>query len=162
MRNSLFTMTNIIGRPRLYKFLFNSISTIPSKKGGMIQSWLLPCLQQKICGGLWNKECVIKGIYNYNFKDRIDILGVFPNFKVIIEIDTSRADQVGKKMLSRISAYSDEPIIYLAICYMGTKKMSLGECEKYFYYGKHLIERLQNGSFFLGVFLLPNKIQIIY
>lgn len=70
-------------------------------------------------------------------KDRIDIYGrpkTNSDYSVVIELDTHRADQVAKKFLSRLALLIDKKIIYLSLCYPGTKKMSIKECEKYFKY----------------------------
>ena len=47
------------------------------------------------------------------------------SYKIIIELDKHRADQIAKKFLSRLSHTIDNPIIYFAFCYPGTKRMNL-------------------------------------
>ena len=60
-----------------------------------------------------------------NHGDRIDIYGKSVNFYgtlesiVIIEIDNTRADQVGKKIASRFAFAGNTPCLYVAICYPG-------------------------------------------
>jgi len=71
-----------------------------------------------------------------SIKDSIDIFGlsVDGKFKIVIELDAHRADQVAKKFTSRSALFIEDNIIYLSICYHGTKRMSKNECIKYFDY----------------------------
>ena len=80
-------------------------------------------------------------------KDAVDIFGTGGKAPVLIELDTSRADQVAKKFLSR-SAIFEEQIYYVSLCYPGTDRMSVSECIKYFGYCATLSRRL--GSFYAG------------
>ena len=77
-------------------------------------------------------------------KDAIDIFGKSENFVVIIELDKHRADQVSKKFISRSALLSDKTIFYIALCYPGTRNMSVKETKKYFKYCRILSEKLEN------------------
>ena len=49
------------------------------------------------------------------------------DWEIIIEIDAARADQVAKKIVSRffhISESVEKAVIYIALCYPGTKRTS--------------------------------------
>lgn len=96
-----------------------------------------------------------------NHRDSIDIYGESVNFYgtlesiVIIEIDNTRADQVGKKIASRFAFASSTPCLYVAICYPG-KHSNPQECKKYFQYGSSLLKRLNSRNEFLGVIIDQN------
>ena len=68
----------------------------------------------------------------------VDIYGNFSSENrqgaVIIELDKWRADQVAKKFVSRFALTLEQPLIYIALCYGGTKYMNKDECNKYFDY----------------------------
>jgi hypothetical protein len=91
-----------------------------------------------------------------SYKDSIDIIGLSDttNIKVIIELDAHRADQVAKKYLSRLALSISDNIVYLALCYSGTKSMSKNECLKYFEYCNIIASNLSAKSdakkFFAG------------
>lgn len=91
-----------------------------------------------------------------SYKDSIDIIGLSDttNIKVIIELDAHRADQVAKKYLSRLALSISDNIVYLALCYPGTKSMSKNECLKYFEYCNIIASNLSTISsakkFFAG------------
>lgn len=92
------------------------------------------------------------------YLDRADIIGYNMNEKlyVIIELDACRADQVSKKFLSRQALNIDKNMIYVSLCYPGTKKMSKPECVKYFEYCALVTESLNKGDFrkeYLGYYL---------
>ena len=143
------TLVNVLNRMKA----LTTLSLSGHLNGPTIQGNLYNLLVKHNFGGIWDMECRVKSILGKQYKDKIDILGTFAKFKVIIEIDTSRADQVGKKMASRMAVYCDEPILYVAICYPGTAQMNVNECIKYFDYGKRLLRQLSNGSVFLGVII---------
>ena len=85
------------------------------------------------------------------------------NWEVIIEIDATRADQVAKKIVSRFSHISEsrsENIIYIALCYPGTERMNVNECEKFISYGKKIIKKIHNNAFFFCAFVRDNKIKV--
>lgn len=92
-------------------------------------------------------------------KDTIDIYGNLNEYTIIIELDKPRADQVAKKMLSRIANYLDTPILYIALCYPGTKAMNSLECVKYFKYGRNLIKRIHSESILIGC-IIDNNLNI--
>ncbi len=92
-------------------------------------------------------------------KDRIDIFGVskIGNYKIVIELDAHRADQVAKKFISRSALFINDNLIYLSVCYPGTKRMSKPECMKYFDYCSILSKALSGSSnsskFYAGLIL---------
>lgn len=133
--------------------VLTSLASSGHIKGPTIQNNLYDLLVKHNYGGIWIKECRVKPILGKQYNDKIDILGTFERYKVIIEIDTSRADQVGKKIASRMAVYCDEPILYIAICYPGTKRMNTNECIKYFNYGIRILRQFSNGSEFLGIII---------
>ncbi|MCC3158996.1 hypothetical protein LJ737_17265 [Hymenobacter sp. 15J16-1T3B] len=60
-------------------------------------------------------------------------------YKVVIELDKNRADQIAKKFISRVAHTIDAPTIYVAFCYPGTAKMNMNEAKKYFgYCARHM------------------------
>jgi len=77
-------------------------------------------------------------------RDSIDIYGRHTDFEIIIELDKYRADQIAKKFLSRSALFNDKKIIYIALCYGGTAKMSAPEAIKYFTYCNTISLRLEN------------------
>lgn len=86
----------------------------------------------------WGKERLVSGQSNRgdkadlctcqdeSFDSKVD--------DVIIELDKHRADQVAKKFLARVALKSGQNLIYVALCYPGTVRMSIPECLKYFEY----------------------------
>lgn len=82
------------------------------------------------------------------YRDCVDIIGFSKthNFKIVIELDAHRADQVAKKIVSRMALFIDENVIYLSLCYPGTKKMPKNECVKYFDYCSVIANNLSNNS----------------
>ena len=101
-----------------------------------------------------------------SFKDKADVYASFDDYDIIIELDTFRADQVAKKMFSRVVAYEKSTkraphLIYVALLYQGTSSMNLNECLKYFQSGEALVEMLNNGSSFIG-YVIGSNIAPIY
>ena len=92
-------------------------------------------------------------------KDSIDILGRAPREqKWIIEIDSSRTDQVSQKMLSRLTLWGKkEPIQYVAILYPDAKEKGKSACEKYLRYGNDIIKELNKKSSVIGIFVFPDE-----
>ncbi|MGL1921578.1 MAG: hypothetical protein OCD03_11190 [Hyphomicrobiales bacterium] len=84
-------------------------------------------------------------------RDSIDIYGELANLSVIIEIDKHRADQVAKKFVSRTSLFINREILYISLCYPGTKKMPVGECIKYFEYCRNISKSL--GNYYAGLII---------
>lgn len=83
------------------------------------------------------------------------------DWEIIIEIDAARADQVAKKIVSRYSHISESRknnILYIALCYPGTERMNLNECEKFMYYGKKIIKKIHGNAFFISAFVKDDKI----
>ena len=71
-----------------------------------------------------------------NTKDRYDIYGEAANGPlIIIEVDTHRADQVSKKVVSRLSLNPDAEMLYVVLVYPNNhknKESEKKECKKYF------------------------------
>ena len=90
-------------------------------------------------------------------QDKIDILGKSEDEKWIIEIDATRADQVAKKILSRIALWGlKDPINYVAILYPDTQKGEK-QCEKYLHYGYEVLKKINNKSKIFGIFVYPEQ-----
>ena len=86
-------------------------------------------------------------------KDSVDIINTLNNW--IIEIDTTRADQVAKKAFSRIALYGTgkKPIFYVAIMYPGTDKMNVNEVIKYSLYGYDIVKKMNNNNDFRTIII---------
>jgi hypothetical protein len=95
--------------------------------------------------------------------DRVDIFGVSKetDFKIVIELDPHRADQVAKKFLSRTVLFLYDNVLYVSLCYPGTKNMPINECKKYFKYCNILSEFLTKISnkqkLYIGAMYLKTK-----
>lgn len=89
-------------------------------------------------------------------RDSIDVYGFarsLPSW--IIEIDATRADQVAKKILSRLALWGlKDPINYVAIMYPNTQG-SKKECEKYLRYGANVLHKVNSKSSIIGIFIDP-------
>ncbi|MBR4715740.1 MAG: hypothetical protein IKP34_06150 [Bacteroidales bacterium] len=87
-------------------------------------------------------------------KDSADIWVDMGKYEVIIEIDAARADQAGKKMLSRYS-YSchlnniKKNVVYVSLLYQGTKAMNKNECMKYFQMGYDILTKINSKNVFI-------------
>ena len=101
-------------------------------------------LHSELCSRLgtisWKKEYQPDEIR----RDAIDIFGRASNFSVIIELDKPRADQVAKKFVGRMALFPNTPVIYISLCYPGTKAMNSSECKKYFGYCNVLSQKMNN------------------
>mgnify|MGYP006873151979 CR=1 FL=1 len=98
-------------------------------------------------------------------KDRADVWVDKGKYEVIIEIDAARADQVGKKMLSRYcysARISPKPVVYVALLYQGTTSMNQGECEKYFQMGYEVLKKINDDNIFIGYIISNNPKDIPY
>lgn len=86
-------------------------------------------------------------------KDSVDIINTLNNW--IIEIDTTRADQVAKKAFSRIALYGTgkKPIFYVAIIYPGTDCMNVNEVIKYSLYGYDIVKKMNNNNDFRTIII---------
>jgi len=100
----------------------------------------------------------------YNgYKDRADVYVDIPNdCELIIEIDATRADQVAKKLVSRlcyhiVSPHNNKPLLYVALLYQGTKDMNKDECVKYFTFCNEIVFRMKDGSQFIGCIIPDDK-----
>lgn len=67
--------------------------------------------------------------------------------RVIIELDKHRADQVAKKFLARMALKTNDRLIYVALCFPGSKYMNISECIKYFSYCAILAEKMPSKAF---------------
>ena len=96
--------------------------------------------------------------------DRIDVYGLAQNLpQWIIEIDATRADQVSKKILSRLALWGlKSPINYVAIMYPNTQG-GKKECEKYLRYGTDILHKVNAKSRIVGIFIDPadNSIEVL-
>lgn len=75
-------------------------------------------------------------------------------YKVVIELDKNRADQIAKKIVSRVAHTLDSPTIYVAFCYPGTANMNMNEAKKYFGYCARLMTQLSKPGLpkaFIGI-----------
>jgi len=97
------------------------------------------------------------------YNDRCDVFVETSEFCFMVEIDTTRADQVAKKMLSRYyySRKISKPVIYLCLLYPGTSKMNPNECVKYMTMGKEIFQSLDNRNQFMGGFINGKKVDWI-
>lgn len=122
------------------------------------QDQLLAAFVDSINSITWTKEYKIG-----ERRDSIDIYGKEKkgNYNIIIELDKPRADQVSKKIVSRIANYLNEPVVYFAICYPGTDKMNPNECIKYFEYGKKITSRINPQTKFIGC-LIDNRLNVAF
>ena len=77
-------------------------------------------------------------------RDSVDIFGETNSFVVAIELDKHRADQVAKKIVSRMAILPDTRVYFISLCYPGTKNMSKPETIKYFGYCSNLAKRMNN------------------
>ncbi|MCI5167584.1 MAG: hypothetical protein D3903_16205 [Candidatus Electrothrix sp. GM3_4] len=77
-------------------------------------------------------------------KDAVDIYGDDGERVIVIEIDKHRADQVAKKFVSRNALLIKKDICYISLCCPGTKRMSKGECIKFFGYCGQLSQYMGN------------------
>lgn len=95
---------------------------------------------------------------NSNNKDSIDLYGKLDSnqksINIIIEFDSSRADQIAKKFVSRVANLITESCIYIAFCYPGTENMSKPEAHKYFVNCHSIMTQLstkENPKLFIGM-----------
>ena len=99
-----------------------------------------------------NSEKLLRDIDSrISSKDRADLIVTFSigvqEWRVVVEYDAARADQVAKKFVSRLAQMPRENLIYIACCYSGTKRMSLPEVTKYFTFMSIICEYLQIAGF---------------
>ena len=153
------------GTNRQLKPLLETINDFPNKIGLSVnnaksqkeknkivkkyQNDLKKWLEQKVEGYTWAVEHSVE----IGRRESIDIYGSKVNMHVIIELDAHRADQISKKFVSRMALYPshDQKVIYIAICYPGTKSMNSKECRKYFEYCASIATRM--GHSYGGIIL---------
>lgn len=92
----------------------------------------------------WKTEVLANEKYRDSFDLYLEIMLDDITYKVIIELDKNRADQIAKKFLSRTSHTIDNPTIYFAFCYPGTEKMSISEAKKYFSYCLNIYDKMSD------------------
>ncbi|WP_260292560.1 hypothetical protein [Sedimenticola hydrogenitrophicus] len=129
-------------------FFLNHLDSTQSDQRVVVtafQDSLCKRLSQSVPSFEWNTEYK----FRHNQRDSIDIFGANPEFVVIIELDKHRADQVTKKFVSRISEDFGKSVLYISLCYPGTKSMNLSECIKYLGYLGSLSERI--GTSYIGM-----------
>ena len=119
-----------------------------------LQAVIYDLLVLKMTDWKWKIEESI----SIKYKDRVDIIGENEkdNSVIVLELDASRADQVAKKFVSRQSLLADRNLLYISVCYPGTKKMSSTECAKYFEFCSKITEMLDHKKTrkeYLGFFL---------
>ena len=114
-------------------------------------------------GYVWKKEVKMKAMQGIaatlltTVNDSVDILGTgkkgHPIY--IIELDASRADQVAKKILSRMALLGlQNDIVYIAMMYPDTQN-GLSQCEKYIKYGRAILQSVNPRSELYGLYLDP-------
>lgn len=97
-------------------------------------------------------------------KDRADIFADDGDSELIVEIDTTRADQVAKKMSSRFT-YSElmgKAVTYVAVLYPGTTQMNVDECKKFFKMGEVLLKKINKTNVFIGYIINPSGNDFIF
>ena len=120
---------------------------------------------------IWGEEYPLTG---NGRKDRADIYAPdlrkhdeirnSHDWEIIIEIDTARADQVGKKFVSRFAHILKSPtknIVYMVLCYP-SKNSDENECRKYIGYGEELLKNITSQkthgkTFFFSAFVVDDK-----
>lgn len=138
------------------------IEPVPNVKNGkrarivVFQEYLRDVLKDK---GFTDYDCEklifkdgLSGTVYADIQDRADVYAKKDDYEIIIEIDATRADQVAKKMVSRLSYHlltgKEHPgLIYVALLYPGTGNMNADECIKYFIFGQTIISQFQDSSF---------------
>lgn len=111
-------------------------------------------------------EFVLSGAVNENvydlYNDKCDVYVETERYVVIVELDTTRADQVAKKMLSRFY-YADKytkPVVYVCLLYLGTANMSPNECIKYMHMGKDVLLSMNSSNRFIGAFINGSNFEL--
>ncbi len=130
-------------------------------------------LQKHIFGSFQNCETE-KYIFHDTKKyddihDRADVYAKKDDYEIIIEIDTTRADQISKKFVSR-ACYNLLPkkngekkkLIYVALLYQGTQSMNVDECIKYFMYCETILKQLSKDSIFIGAIIQNNNQSVVF
>ncbi len=96
------------------------------------------------------------------YNDKCDIFVETERYILIVEFDTTRADQVAKKMLSRYY-YADKctkPTVYVCLLYPGTKNMNSNECVKYMKMGKDVLLSMNSSNRFIGAFINGKELKL--
>ena len=140
--------------------LFEDLYTLPSRESSsqqreivkMFSNRLITELSKNVPSFRWEQDHRMTN----NSKDSINIFGLSEDVYVIIELSKPRADQIAKKMLSRMACHLDKNIIYIAICYPGTEKMDVNECVKYFGFGSMLMNKINKESNVIGCIIRKN------
>ena len=123
---------------------------------------LTRCLRHVKNGGIeYNLSNVLTDSHD-GFNDKCDIFVETECYILIVELDTTRANQVAKKMLSRFY-YADKcakPTIYVCLLYPGTNSMNPNECIKYMHMGKDVILSMNSSNRFIGGFINGNNLDL--
>lgn len=110
-----------------------------------------------------NTEVYIFNQIGYtDIKDRADVYVEKDDCEIIIEIDATRADQVAKKLVSRLCYHImakrvKKRLIYVALLYRGTENMPEEECKKYFSFCSEIVARMGDSSEFIGCIIPQNN-----
>lgn len=113
-------------------------------------------------GGIEYKLSNVLTDSHNGFNDKCDIFVETERYILIVELDTTRADQVAKKMLSRLY-YADKcakPTIYVCLLYPGTNSMNPNECVKYMHMGKDVLLSMNSANRFIGGFINGNSFDL--
>lgn len=139
---------------RIKKLLSNFTDANPKRKDfrGKVKTELqvpiLELLKKEMPEVEWEMEYVIGN----NSNDRVDIYGKpkgLPKACIIIELDTTRSDQVSKKFVSRMALTEGYDTIFISFCYPNTNsnsKSGKSECGKYSSFIQTLNDALAKGS----------------
>ncbi|MBP6422520.1 MAG: hypothetical protein KA271_06490 [Propionivibrio sp.] len=113
-----------------------------------LQSSIMAALKRAFPRIEWTDEYCPNSMY----RDRIDIFGKGREYVVVVELDTTRADQVAKKFVSRSAILAAKQVYYLSVCYPGTDNMNAAECKKYFGFCAVLARRMHThfGGFIIA------------
>lgn len=119
-----------------------------------LQTSICNRLNSKTSSPVWHKEYKKP---HASERDRLDIYGQSKSCHWILEIDTTRADQVGKKAFSRFALYGTGnkslPFFYVAIIYPGTDYMNLNEVIKYSRYGYDIAKKMDKRNEFRTIII---------
>lgn len=129
VHNALISLSSTCKKKKSYK---------PTEVKTLIIEPLLNYLDKELSslGYTFSTEKVAMLNNKKQTKDRYDIYGESKDLPVIIvEVDTHRADQVSKKIVSRLSFNSESEVLYVALVYPNNhknKEIEKKECDKYF------------------------------
>lgn len=149
-RKRLRAIESVLENESYHPILKDLLQGDQSKQKAIIekmQGRLLNALKKADSSASWAIEGTVDS--SSNRVDKADVCTTDSQGKVedvIIELDKHRADQVAKKFLSRSALKINQDLIYVALCYPGTAKMSVAECIKYFGYCADIANELNEGK----------------